>query len=98
MKNLQTNPRVEVGRNTSTIIPVSHKRRVRVSNETVMYGYEFSVTLTIDRLHNNLQTRPLVRQGAPRRIAKQFSGKRKEKVKSGHGPKRGARHQDIPTG
>jgi hypothetical protein len=27
----------------------------------------------------------------------QFSGKRKEKVKSGHGPQRGARHHDILT-
>jgi hypothetical protein len=29
--------------------------------------------------------------------AKQFSGKRKEKRKFGHGPQRGARHQDILT-
>jgi hypothetical protein len=27
----------------------------------------------------------------------QLSGKRKEKEKSGHGPQRGARHQDILT-
>jgi hypothetical protein len=94
-------PRVEAGKNTSTVIPVSRKRRRKgnpvVSDETVMYGYEFSATLTSDRLHYKLQTRPLLREGAPRRIAKQLSGKRKEKVKSGHGPQRDAQHQDILT-
>jgi hypothetical protein len=59
-----------------------------------MYGYEFSVTLAADRLHYKLQTHPLVREGVPRQWAKQLSGKRKEKEKSGHGPQRGARHQD----
>jgi hypothetical protein len=63
-----------------------------------MYGYESSATLTTDTLHYKLQTRPLVRDGAQRRRAKQFSGKRMKKVKSGHGPQRGARHLDIlPT-
>jgi hypothetical protein len=62
-----------------------------------MYGFESSATLTTDRLHYKLQTRPLVREGAQKRRAKQFSGKRKKKVKSGHGPQRGARHQDILT-
>jgi hypothetical protein len=62
-----------------------------------MYGYESSATLTTDRLHYKLQTRPLVREGAPRRRSKQFSGKRKVKVKSGHGPQRGARHKDVLT-
>jgi hypothetical protein len=32
-----------------------------VSDETMMYGYESSATLTTDRLHYKLQTRPLVR-------------------------------------
>jgi hypothetical protein len=77
-------PRVEAGKNTSTVIPTSHKRRRNenpvVSDETVMYGYESSATLTTDRFHYKLQTRPLIREGAPRRRAKQFSGKRKEKV------------------
>jgi hypothetical protein len=59
-----------------------------------MYGYESSATLTTDRLHCKLQTRPLVRHGAPRRRAKQLSSKRKEKEKFSHGPQRGARHQD----
>jgi hypothetical protein len=36
-----------------------------------------------------LQTHPLVREGCPRQRAKQLSGKRKEKEKSGLGPQRG---------
>jgi hypothetical protein len=48
-------------------------------------------------LHYKLQTRLLVREGTPRRRAKQLSGKINVKVKSGHGPQRGARHQDILT-
>jgi hypothetical protein len=94
-------PPVEAGKNTSTVIPASRKRRRKgnpvVSDETVMYGYESSATLITDRLHYKLQTRPLVSDGAPKRKAKQFSGKRKEKATFGHGPQRGARHQDIPT-
>jgi hypothetical protein len=50
------------------------------------------LTLTTDRLHYKLQTRPLVREGAPRQRAKQMSGIRKEKDKSGHGPQRGAQN------
>jgi hypothetical protein len=92
------NPRVEAGKNTSTVIPESRKRRWKghpvVSDETVMYGYESSVTLTTDRLHYKLQISLLIREGAPRRTAKKFSGKRKEKQKFGHGLQRGARHQD----
>jgi hypothetical protein len=90
-----------MGKNTSTEIPASlkwrRKRKSVVSDETVMYGYESSVTLTIDKLHYKLQIPPLVREDAPKRTAKQMSGKRKEKVKSGHGPQKGARHQDIVT-
>jgi hypothetical protein len=59
-----------------------------VSNETVMYGYESSAALTTDRLQYKLQTRPLVREDASKQRAKQFSGKRKEKAKSGHRPQR----------
>jgi hypothetical protein len=92
--------RVEAGKNTSTAISASRKRRRKgnpvVSDETVMYGYESSETLITDRLHYKLQTRPVIREGAPRRRAKQFSGKRKGK-KSGHRPQRGARHQGILT-
>jgi hypothetical protein len=54
---------------------------ITVSDETVMYCYEFSATLTTDRLHYKLQTRPLVRKGAPRQRAKKLSGKRMEKKK-----------------
>jgi hypothetical protein len=89
-------PRVEAGKNTSTVIPASRKRRREgnpvISGETVMYGYESSSTLATDRLHYKLQTRLLVREGAQRRRAKQLSGKIKEE--SGHGPEKGARHKD----
>jgi hypothetical protein len=84
-------PPAEAGKNTSTVTRANRKRRRKgnpvVSDEAIMYGYEFSVTLTTDRLHYKLQTCPLVREGAPRRRAKQFSSKRMEKVKCGHGPK-----------
>jgi hypothetical protein len=64
---LQTRPLVREGKNTSTVIPASSKRRRKgnlvVSDETVMYGYESSATLTTDRLHYKLQTRSLVREG-----------------------------------
>jgi hypothetical protein len=62
-----------------------------------MYGYESSATLTTERLHYKLQTRPIAREGAQKRKAKQLSDKRKEKVKSGLGPQMGARNQDILT-
>jgi hypothetical protein len=82
---------VEAGKNTSTEISASRKRRRKgnlvVSDEIKMYGNESSVTLTTDRLQYKLQTLPLVREGAEKRRAKRFSGKRKEKVKSGHGLK-----------
>jgi hypothetical protein len=80
--------RVEAGKNTSTVIPASRKRRRKgnlvVSDNIVMYGHESSATLTTDRLHHKLQTRLLVREGAPRCRANQFSSKIKKKVKSGH--------------
>jgi hypothetical protein len=40
-----------------------------------------------------IQTRPLVREGALRQEASIYQTK--EHVKSGHGPQRAARHQDI---
>jgi hypothetical protein len=89
---------VEAGKNTSTVIPLSRKRRQKgnlvVLDEIVMYGYEFFATLTTHRLQYKLQTHPLAREGAPKRRAKQLSDKRKEKVKFGHGSQRGAQHQD----
>jgi hypothetical protein len=49
-------PRVEAGKNTSSVIPASRKRRRRgnpvVSNETAMYDYESSATLTTDSTTN----------------------------------------------
>jgi hypothetical protein len=46
---------VKEGRNTSTVILASRKKRRKgnpvVSGETVMYGYESSVTPTTGRLH-----------------------------------------------
>jgi hypothetical protein len=45
----------------------------------VMYGYESSATLTTDRLHYKSQSRPLVREGVPRRRAQELSGKKKAK-------------------
>jgi hypothetical protein len=69
-------PHAEAGKNTSTVIPASRKRRRKgnpvLSRETVMYGYESSATLTTDessatlttdRLQYKLQTRLLVREG-----------------------------------
>jgi hypothetical protein len=67
--NAFVSPRVEAGKNTSTVIPASRKR----------------------------QTHTLIGEGAPRRRAMQFSDKRKEKVKSVHGPLRNARYQVILT-
>jgi hypothetical protein len=61
------NPRVKAGKNSSTVIPASRKRRRKgnpvVSGETVMFRYESSATVTTDNLHYKLQTRPLVREG-----------------------------------
>jgi hypothetical protein len=59
-------PRVEAGKNTSTVIPASRKRRRKgnpeISNEIVMYCYESSATLTTEILYYKLQTRPFVRE------------------------------------
>jgi hypothetical protein len=58
--------RVVAAKNTSIVIPASRKRRWKgnpvVSDETVMYGYQSSASLTTDRLYYKLQTRPLVRE------------------------------------
>jgi hypothetical protein len=53
------------GYNTSTVVPPSRNRRrggeSLISDETVTYGYESNATLTTDRLHYTLETRPLLR-------------------------------------
>jgi hypothetical protein len=88
-------PRVEAGKNTSTVIPANRKRRWKgnpvVSDQTVIYGYESSAILTTGRLHYKLQTRPLVREGAPRRKRNAIF-RRNSKIWSW-----GARLQDILT-
>jgi hypothetical protein len=64
------NLRVEVGKDTSTVILASRKSRRKgnpvVSDETVVFVYESYATLTTYKL----QTCPLFREGAPRRRAK----------------------------
>jgi hypothetical protein len=70
------------------LAPASRKRRRKgnavVSDETAIYGYKSSATLTTARLNYKLQTRPLVREDAPRQRAKE------RKEKSVHGPQRGS--------
>jgi hypothetical protein len=95
-------PSVEAGKNTSTVIPASRKKRRKgnpvVSGETVMYGYESSATLTTDRLHYKLQTRSLVREGAPLKQDRKFqTATFRQEVISGRKSHKGARHQDILT-
>jgi hypothetical protein len=67
-------PRVEAGKNTSTVIPASRKRRQKgnpvVSDETVMHAWPLTDLTTNYRL-------VLVREGTPRRRAKQLNGERK---------------------
>jgi hypothetical protein len=76
-------PRVEAGKNTSTEIPASRKRRRKetpvVSNETVMYGYESSATLTTDRLHYKLQNSLLVREAPQDEEQSNFQAKERKK-------------------
>jgi hypothetical protein len=43
-----------------------------VSDETVKYGYRLWATWTIEWLHCKLQTRPLVREGAPQKQDRKF--------------------------
>jgi hypothetical protein len=83
-KNGRSWTRVEAGKSISTVIPASLKRRQKgnpvVSGETVMYGYESSATLTTDRLHYKLQTRPLQR-GRPKTKNKAIFRQKKGKSK-----------------
>jgi hypothetical protein len=54
-----------------------------------MYGYGLCATLTTDRLHYKLQTRPLVREASPRpkskAIFRQRKGKKKDLIMSPKG-------------
>jgi hypothetical protein len=85
VRNLIIVPRVEAGKNTSTVIPASRKRQRElnpvVSGETVMYRYESSATLTTDRLHCKLQTGPLIKEGKNTSIVIPASRKRRRKGK-----------------
>jgi hypothetical protein len=77
-------PRVEAGKNTSTVIPASRKKRRKgnpvVSDETVMYGYESSATLTTDRLH--YKYRPVLSsKGRPKTKSKAVFRQKKRKSK-----------------
>jgi hypothetical protein len=87
-------PYVEAGKNTSTVIPASRKRRRKgnpaVSDETVMNSYESSAPLNTDSLYYKLQTLPLVREGTPKMKSKTIVQQKRGKVKSSHGPQRGA--------
>jgi hypothetical protein len=47
----------------------------------------------VSDVHCKIQTRPLVREGAL--LEEENVCQTKEHVKSGHGPQRAARHQDI---
>jgi hypothetical protein len=80
---LYTLTRAEAGKNTSAVISASRKRRRKgnpvVSEETVMYGCESSATLTTNRLHCKLQTRPLVREGAQGEEKSNFPTKERKK-------------------
>jgi hypothetical protein len=56
-----------------------------VSDETVKYDHGFCATRTIEWLHCKLQTRPLVREGAPQEQDRNFQTETfREEVISGH--------------
>jgi hypothetical protein len=63
------------------------------SQMRVIYGYRSFPTLTSEWCALQIQTRPLVREGALHQEAS--TCQTKEHVKSGHGSQRAARHQDI---
>jgi hypothetical protein len=66
-----------------------------VSDETVKYGFGFWATRTIEWLHCKLQTRPLVREGAPHR--KFQTATSRQEIISGRKSHKGAQYQDILT-
>jgi hypothetical protein len=69
-----------------------------VSDETVMYGYGFCMTRTIEWLHCKLQTRPLVREGASQKQDRKFqTATFPQEVISSRKSHKGARYQDILT-
>jgi hypothetical protein len=52
-----------------------------------MYGYEYSATLTTDRLHYKLQTRPLVKEGPQDEEQSKCPAKERKKKNLVMGPK-----------
>jgi hypothetical protein len=89
--------RVEAGSNISTVVPASRKRRRggnTVSDETVMYGYWSSVIWPVSGCTVKLQTRPLFRESALQEEKQSNCHYERIRIKSGHGPHRGARYQD----
>jgi hypothetical protein len=90
-------PRVEACKNTSTVVPASRKRRRSgntVSDETVMYCYWSSVTWPVNDC--TVSNRPVFSsERAPyRKNNKAIVTKERVRIKSDHGPQRGARYQD----
>jgi hypothetical protein len=62
------------------------------------YGYGFCATRTIEWLHCKLQTRPLVREGSPRKHDRKFqTATLRQEVISGRKSHKCARYQDILT-
>jgi hypothetical protein len=86
---------VEAGKNTSTVIPASRKRRRKgnpvVSDETIVYACESSALTANCRPVLSSERAPQDEEQSD------FPAKQKEKVKSGYRPQRSARHQDILT-
>jgi hypothetical protein len=78
-------PRVEAGKNTSTVFLVIRKRRRKgnpgVSDETIMYGYESSGLLPLTFCTTNYRPVLSSERVTPGRKAKQFFGKKKGKRK-----------------
>jgi hypothetical protein len=77
-------PRVEAGKNSSSVIPATRKRRrkgnLSVSDETAMYGYKTSATLTTDITLQNTDPSSCQRGGPKtkgKQIFRQKKGKRK---------------------
>jgi hypothetical protein len=69
-----------------------------ISDKTVQYGYGFCETRTIEGLHCKLQTRPLVREGAPQKQDRKFKTTTfRQEVISGRKSHKGARYEDILT-
>jgi hypothetical protein len=69
-----------------------------VSDEKVNYGYEFWVTRAIESLHCKLQTRPLIREGAPEIQDRKFQTTIfRQEIISGRKAHKGTGYQDILT-